>query len=83
MCKSEDNPIRNEVAMDRTRSNMGFFGSQGQVIPKWINSLIWLKFEYIREFSCLPATLMTIRSKLKALSIGQGQIWAFLTLKGK
>ena len=25
-CKFEEDSIKNEVAMDRTRSNMGFFG---------------------------------------------------------
>ena len=36
-CKSDENPIKIEGTIDRTRSNMGFFGSQGQVTPtsKW------------------------------------------------
>ena len=33
--------------------------------------------------SRLPASFMKSRSKLKELSIGQGQIWAFSALKGK
>ena len=54
--KFEDDPIKNEVAMDRTRSILGFFGSQGPVTPKWINSLIWLKFELIPEFIAVLLT---------------------------
>ena len=30
----------------------------------------------------VPASLIKIRPKLNALSIGQGQIWAFSALKG-
>ena len=33
-CNFEEHPIKNEVAIERTRSTMGFFGSQGQVTPK-------------------------------------------------
>ena len=34
-CKFKD-PIKNKDAILRTRSNMGFFGTKGQVTPKWI-----------------------------------------------
>ena len=33
-CKFIEDPIKIEGTIDRTRSNMGFFGSQGQVTPK-------------------------------------------------
>ena len=33
-CKFDEEPIKIEGTIDRTRSNMGFFGSQGQVTPK-------------------------------------------------
>ena len=32
--KFDEDPIKIEGTIDRTRSNMGFFGSQGQVTPK-------------------------------------------------
>ena len=60
-----------------------FFSSQGQVTPKWnvwsgrnsnSSENLWL--------SWLSPSLMKIWSKLNALSIGQGQIWAFSALKG-
>ena len=86
-CKFDEDPIKTESTIDRTRPNMGFFGSQGQVTQ--LKSLIWPKFALIRAFmavlvTCrfLPASLMNIRSKLNALSIRQGQIWAFSALKG-
>ena len=59
------------------------FGIQGQVTPK---SIVWSGRNSNSSenlwLSWLPARLMKIRSKLKALSIGQGQIWAFSALKG-
>ena len=33
-CKFDEDPIKIEGTIDQTRSNMGFFGSQGQVTPK-------------------------------------------------
>ena len=33
-CKFDEDPIKIEGTIDRTRSNMGFLGSQGQVTPK-------------------------------------------------
>ena len=33
-CKFDEDPIKNEVTMDKTSSNMGFLVSQGQVTPK-------------------------------------------------
>ena len=67
-CKFDEDPIKIEGTIDRTRSNMGFFGSQGQVTPKWkvwsgrnSNSYenLWL--------SWLPASLMKIRSRSQNL----------------
>ena len=60
------------------------FGIQGQITPK---SIVWSGRNSSSSenlwVSWLPASLMKIRSNLKALSIGQGQIWAFSALKGK
>ena len=33
-CKFDEDPNKPEGTIDRTRSNMDFFGSQGQVTPK-------------------------------------------------
>ena len=64
--KFDEDPIKIEGTIDRTRSNMGFFATQGQVTPKWIvrsgqnsnsSKILWL--------SWLPARLMKIRSKVK------------------
>ena len=33
-CKFDEDPTKIEGTIDRTRSNMGFLGSQGQVTPK-------------------------------------------------
>ena len=54
------------------RSNMVFFGTQGQVTPKWI---VWsgrnLNLSEILWLSWLSASLKMIRSKVKVLSTGQ------------
>ena len=34
-CKFDEDPIKIKGTIDRTRSSMGFFASQGQVTPKW------------------------------------------------
>ena len=34
--KSDEDPIKIEATTDWTRSNMTFFGTQGQVTSKWI-----------------------------------------------
>ena len=62
--------------------NMGFLGYQGQVTSNWE---VWTGWNSSKNLwlSWLPASLMMIRSKLNALSIGQGQIWAYSALKGK
>ena len=36
ICTFDEDPIKIEGTIDRTRSNMGFFDTQGQVTPKWI-----------------------------------------------
>ena len=65
-CKFDEDPIKIEGTIDRTRSNMGFFGSQGQVTPKWI---VWsgqnLNSSENFWLSYLPASLMEIRSKFQ------------------
>ena len=33
-CKFDEDPIKIKGTIDRKRSNMGFFGSRGQVTPK-------------------------------------------------
>ena len=74
-CKYDEDPIKNEVAILRTRSNMGFFGTKWQVLPKRISrSGPNSNFAEILCLSWLLASLMKIQSKLKALSIAQGQI---------
>ena len=35
-CMFDEDPIKIEGTIDRTRSNMGFFATQGQVTSKWI-----------------------------------------------
>ena len=54
-----------------------FFIAQGRVTPKQIlHSGPNSNFADILRLSWLPASLMKLRSKLKALLIRQGQIWA-------
>ena len=64
--KFDEDPIKIEGTIDRTRSNMGFFATQELVTPKWIvrsgrnsnsSKILWL--------SWLPARLMKIRTKVK------------------
>ena len=72
-CKFDEDSIKIEGIIDKTRSNMG---SQGQVTPKWkvwsgqnsnSSENLWL--------SWLPASSMKIPSKLNTPSIGaQGQL---------
>ena len=76
-CKYDEDLTKNEVDILRARLNMGVLGTKGQVSPKRIfrsgpNS----NFPEIICLSYLSASLMKTRSKPKALSIGQGQIWA-------
>ena len=35
-CKFDEDPIKMEGTIDRKRSNMGVFATQGQVTLKWI-----------------------------------------------
>ena len=35
-CKLDEDLIKTEGTINRTRSNMGFFATQEQVTPKWI-----------------------------------------------
>ena len=35
-CKFDEDPIKTECTINRTRSNMGFFSTQGQVTLTWI-----------------------------------------------
>ena len=60
-CKFDEDLIKIEGTIDRTRSNMGFYATQGQETPKWIgrsgrnsnsSKILWL--------SWLPARLMKI-----------------------
>ena len=47
-CKFDEDPIKIEGIIDRTSSNMGFFGTQGQVIK--VDSLFWPNFQFIWGF---------------------------------
>ena len=73
-CKIDEDWIKSEVLFQHSSTS-----------NSEVNSLIPPKFELSREFTAarLPAGLMKICSKLKELSIGQGQLCAFLPLKGK
>ena len=63
---------KTKKAMLRTRSNMLFFGSQGQVTPKWtFRSGQNSNSSKILCLSWKPANLKIIWSKMKALSSGQ------------
>ena len=44
-CKFDEDPIKIEGIIDRTSSNTGFFGTQGQVIK--VDSLFWPNFQFI------------------------------------
>ena len=54
-CKFDEDPIKIEGTIDRTRSNMGFFSTQGQVTLA-VNSLMWLEVEFIRDFMAVLVT---------------------------
>ena len=41
-CKFDEDPIKIDGTIDQTRSNMGFFGTQGQVIL--VDSPFWSDF---------------------------------------
>ena len=47
-CKFDEDPIKIEGTTDRTRSNMGFFSTQGQVTLD-VNRLMWLEVKFIRD----------------------------------
>ena len=67
--KNDEDPIENEDAILRTRSNMGFFGTKGQVTPnRMVQSRPNSNFAEILCLSWLPASLLKIRSKMKTLS---------------
>ena len=73
-CKFDEDPIKTECTIDMTRSNMGFFSTQGkgQVTLTWI---VWCGWKSnsskILWRSWLPARLTKIGSKVKSLSSGQ------------
>ena len=80
----EEVAIKSEGTTHRTRSNMGFFSTQRQVTL----SQIVQYGQYSNLFKllclfCISANFKNLQSKLKVLCPGQGQIWAFLALKGK
>ena len=54
ICKSRKDPIKTKKVMLQTRSNMVFFGTQGQVTPKRK-----IQFEFVRDLMAvlLPASL--------------------------
>ena len=58
--------------------------THGQVTPKRIvQSGANLNLSQILYLSWLPVSLRKIQSEQKGQSIGQGQKWPFLALKGK
>ena len=74
---SYDQNLRHYMA--RTRSNMGFFSTQGQI---WI--VQYGQYSNLSKILCLSwisASLKILQSKLKVLCPGQGRIWAFSALK--
>ena len=54
-CKFEKHPIKNEVAIDRTKVNYGLFWLS-RASNSEVNSLILPKFELIGEFMAVPVT---------------------------
>ena len=52
-CKFDEDPIKIECTIDRTRSNMGFFSTQGQVT---LNSLMRLEVKLIRDVMAVLVT---------------------------
>ena len=54
-CKFDEDLIKIEGTIDRTRSNMGFFSTLGQVTLD-VNSLMWLEVEFIRDFMAVLVT---------------------------
>ena len=65
-------------------NSIKFFVTQSQVTPKWIFQCGTISnFAEILCLSWLPARLIKIQSKLKALSIGQGQIWGSFGTQGQ
>ena len=77
-CKFEEVAIKIDSAMPRTRSNMGFFSTQGQATLKHIVHIgRHLNLSKMLCLSCILAGLKKLLSKVKALCLGQGQISAF------
>ena len=72
ICKSDEDPIKTECTIVRTRSNMDFFSTQGQESLTWT---VWCGWKSnsskILWLSWLSARLMKIRSKVKLLSSRQ------------
>ena len=84
ICKFHKVSIKTKQAMLRTRPNMGFFGTKGQVNPK--STVRSGRHSNSSEISCLSrlsASLIKIRLKLNRLCAEQSQIWCFTALKGK
>ena len=52
-CKFDEDLIKIEGTIDRTRSNMGFFSTQ---VTLDVNSLMWLEVEFIRDFMAVPTS---------------------------
>ena len=62
--KFDEDPIKIEGTIDRTRSNKGFFATQEQVTPKWMGRSGWnSNSSKILWPSWLPVRLMKIRKK--------------------
>ena len=81
-CKFDEDSIEIEGTIDRTRSNMGFFGSQGQVTPKWkvisgrnsnSSENLWLSCKFNEDPIKTECTINRTRSNMRFFST-QGQV---------
>ena len=74
-CKFDEDLIKIGGTIDRTRSNMGFFSTQGQVTLD-VNSLMWLEVEFIRDFM---AVLVTCKIEEDWIKSEVAVIWTTLS----
>ena len=85
-CKFDADLIKIECTIDRTRSNMGFFSTQGQVTLD-VNSLMWLEVEFVRDFMAVLVTCKTDEDWIKSEVAIVWTTWSpwenFSLLKGK
>ena len=63
-CKCDEDPIKIEGTIDRTRSNMGFFNSKASN-PE-VHSPIWPEFELIQELMAVRVTCKIDEDRIKS-----------------